>query len=122
MKSTWLSLAIAGAMTAGVTTLAQNAPPATPQAAAPAAPGAGQAPARGRGPGNPTRDPHNPAYVKAKELPDGTIPTANDEGNFIIGATHPAAPEMTAREDVPHGTINNFEMQSTDSKIYPGIA
>ena len=29
---------------------------------------------------------------------------------------------MTVKEDVPHGTVNNFEMLSTDSKIYPGIA
>src|SRR5580692_7379296 len=49
----------------------------------------------------PTRDPHSPGYVQAKELPDGTVPPSNADGNFIIGTTHPAAPEMTANPDVP---------------------
>src|SRR5439155_13532868 len=88
----------------------------------PAATTPGQPPARGARPPSPPRDPHNPAYPAARELPDGTIPTANDEGNFIIGPTHNPAPEMTVKEEVPHGTVNNFEMQSTESKIYPGIA
>ena len=70
----------------------------------------------------PTRDPNTPGYVQAKELPDGTLPPADAEGNFIIGPTHNPAPEMTVRDDVPHGTVHNFTMSSTDSKIYPGIA
>src|SRR5476649_2309973 len=70
----------------------------------------------------PTRDPHTPGYVSAKELPDGSIPTINDEGNFIIGPTHNPAPEMTIRADVLHGTIYRFTMNSADSRIYPGIA
>jgi enterochelin esterase-like enzyme len=59
--------------------------------------------------------------VKATELPDGTLPAANVDGNFIIGATHTAAPEMTVKEGVPQGTVINFTMSSADSKIYPGI-
>ena len=47
----------------------------------PAAP----APAR---PTPPTRDPHTPGYVTAKELPDGAVPPADADGNFIIGPTH----------------------------------
>ncbi len=39
-------------------------------------------------PGPPTRDPHTPGYVTAKELPDGTNPPANADGNFILGPTH----------------------------------
>jgi enterochelin esterase family protein len=70
----------------------------------------------------PTRDPNTPGYVAAKDLPDGTIPSANADGNFIIGPTHNPAPEMTAQEGVPQGTIINFTMSSADSKIYPGIA
>jgi enterochelin esterase-like enzyme len=70
----------------------------------------------------PTRDPHTPGYVAATELPDGTNPSPRADGNFIIGPTHPAAPEMTAAPDsVPQGQIFNITMQSTDSKIYPGI-
>ena len=69
----------------------------------------------------PTRDPHTPGYVEAKELPDGTVPTADQDGNFIIGPTHPPAPEMTA-DDLTHGTLVEFTMSSADSKYYPGIA
>ncbi len=70
----------------------------------------------------PTRDPHTPGYVTAPELIDGANPSPKADGNFIIGPTHPAAPEMAAQEGVPQGQIFNFTMESTDSKIYPGIA
>jgi len=69
----------------------------------------------------PTRDPHTPGYVQAKELPDGTIPSPAADGNFIIGPTHSAVPEMTA-PDLTHGEVIEFTMSSTDSKYYPGIA
>ena len=87
---------------------------------APAAPM--QAPPRAPRPTPPTRDPHTPGYVTAKELPDGEVPPANADGNFIIGPTHSPAPEMTVKDGVPQGTVYNFDMQSEDSKIYPGIA
>jgi len=70
----------------------------------------------------PTRDPHTPGYVQAKELPDGAVPAADADGNFIIGPTHNPAPEMTVQEGVPQGTVHTFTMNSADSKIYPGIA
>ena len=50
------------------------------------------------------------------------MPPVNVNGNFIIGPTHPASPDMTVKEGVAQGTIHNFTMSSTDSKIYPGIA
>ena len=77
---------------------------------------------RSERPAPPTRDPKTPGYVQAKELPDGTNPPANADGNFIIGPTHNAAPEMPAQNGVPHGTVIEFTMPSSDSKIYPGIA
>ncbi len=89
---------------------------AQPPAQAPAAP------ARPARPTPPTRDPHTPGYVTARELPDGAIPPADADGNFIIGPTHTPATEMVANDGVPQGTIVNFTMESTDSKIYPGIA
>ncbi len=79
------------------------------------------APSRVR-PRNPTRDPHSPGYVTATELPDGAVPSPTDDGNFILGPTHPRAKEMTANPDVPHGNIIRFTMKSTESKFYPGIA
>ncbi|MBW4039484.1 MAG: esterase family protein [Acidobacteria bacterium] len=70
----------------------------------------------------PTRDPHAPGYVNATELPDGTLPSPTADGNFIIGPNHPAASEMKPQPGVPQGTIIEFTMSSTDSKLYPGIA
>src|SRR5437870_4645708 len=96
-------------LTAVALVLAQvaAAPPQTP------------APAR---PTPPTRDPSTPGYVAAKELADGTVPPADADGNFIIGPTHTAAPEMTVNEANPQGTVYKFTMSSADSKMYPGIA
>jgi iron(III)-enterobactin esterase len=70
----------------------------------------------------PTRGPNTPGYVAAKELPDGAVPPADADGNFIIGPTHNPAPEMTAQEGVPQGRICTLTMSSADSTIYPGIA
>ena len=92
---------------------AQTAPPAQqPQ----------QQAARPPRPPAPTRDPHTPGYVTAKELADGANAPADQDGNFILGPTHPAAPEMAANDGVPQGTVYTFDMESKDSKIYPGIA
>ena len=93
---------------------AQTAPPAQTTPPAQTAP-----PPR---PTPPTRDPNTPGFVAAKELPDGAVPPADANGNFIIGPTHNPAPEMTAQDGVPQGTVYNFTMSSADSKLYPGIA
>ena len=70
----------------------------------------------------PTRDPHTNGYVQARELPDGAIPSAKENGNFIIGPTHDPAPEMAAKDNLSNGVVSEFTMESKDSKIYPGIA
>jgi enterochelin esterase family protein len=72
----------------------------------------------------PTRDPHTPGYVKATELPDGEVPSPEKDGNFIIGPTHPAAPEMQGADPKAElrGSVVEFTMTSADSKFYPGIA
>lgn len=70
----------------------------------------------------PTRDPHNPNYPQATELPDGQLPSINSDGNYIIGATHQASPETLTQAGVPHGTVHTFIMDSADSVIYrPGM-
>ena len=97
---------------------AQTPAPQVPAATTPAAP---QQPARGRNPA-PTRDPQTPGYVQATMLPDGEVPPADAIGNFVIGPTHNPAPEMSVQPGVPQGAIHEFRMESTDSKIYPGIA
>ncbi|HET9087205.1 MAG TPA: alpha/beta hydrolase-fold protein [Acidobacteriaceae bacterium] len=70
----------------------------------------------------PTRNPHKPGYVSARELPDGVNAPPDSDGNFILGPTHRPAPEMAPQKDVPQGTVFEFTMKSTDSKFYPGIA
>jgi iron(III)-enterobactin esterase len=70
----------------------------------------------------PVRDPHSPGYVTAKELPDGAVPSANLDGNFIIGPTHSPARELPAPDATLQGTVVEFTMNSADSKIFPGIA
>jgi enterochelin esterase family protein len=72
-------------------------------------------------PAPPARDPGTPGYVTAKELPDGTVPSAAVDGNFVIGPTHNPAPEATVQDGVPQGAVCNLTMSSADSKIYPGI-
>src|SRR5438876_639867 len=96
-----LRMTIAMGLMTGVPAMAQDrgTTPATTLAGAPA-----QTPARGARPPAPTRDPHTPGYVAARELPDGAVPPLDAEGNFIIGPTHNPAPEMAANEAVPQGT------------------
>jgi enterochelin esterase family protein len=93
--------------------------PARAQAPAPAAAAPQARPAR---PTPPTRDPNTPGYVTAKDLPDGANAPAKTDGNFILGPTHTPAPEMAAQEGVPQGEVFTFNMESADSKSYPGIA
>ena len=113
-SSLTLSLAIVALTTGGASALRQVPPPAAPQAPPATA-------VRTR-PQPPTRDPHTPGYVDARELPDGQVPPADVDGNFIIGPTHDPSPDMIVRDDVPHGSICELTMSSTESTIYPGIA
>ncbi len=69
----------------------------------------------------PTRDPHTAGYVTATELPDGAVPPADKDGNFILGPTHTPAPEALTNPDIPHGDIYEFVLNSADSKYYPGV-
>jgi enterochelin esterase family protein len=113
MKPTPLSMVLAiGLVAAGNPSMAQSATGPFPP----------QAPTPTPRPTPPTRDPNTPGYVTAKELPDGEIPSADVDGNFIIGPTHNPAPDTLVQHNVPQGTIIDFAMSSSDSKIYPGIA
>ncbi len=55
------------------------------------------------------------------EAPPGANPPPNVDGNFLIGPTYVKAPELTENPDVPHGKVEQFSMDSADSKFYPGI-
>ena len=118
MRRLLLTILLCAGIGAPVMSRAQSPAPAPPQAA----PATTPAPATPPRPVPPTRDPHTPGYVTATELPDGTLPPPDVDGNFIIGPTHVPAPETQPTEGVPAGTVCDLTMSSTDSKIYPGIA
>jgi enterochelin esterase-like enzyme len=73
-------------------------------------------------PAPPTRDPNTAGYVTAKDLPDGSLPPATVDGNFILGPTHEIPPAASTQGAIPRGAVIEFTMKSSDSKIYPGIA
>jgi enterochelin esterase family protein len=73
-------------------------------------------------PAPPTRDPKTVGYVAAKELPDGSNPPENADGNFILGPTHDLLAALPAQDSIPKGTVIEFTMNSAESKLYPGIA
>ncbi|MGV3754014.1 MAG: alpha/beta hydrolase [Verrucomicrobiota bacterium] len=45
-----------------------------------------------------------------------------DNVEFIIGPNYAPSPETIVKPGVPQGTIHQFTMDSTESKIYPGIS
>ena len=87
----------------------------TAQSAQPPVTGSSQTGA-GRGTTAPPRTPLLPTP------PLTARPTPDTDGNFVIGSPYAPAPELTVRDGVPHGTLHEFTMSSTESKIYPGIA
>jgi hypothetical protein len=103
-------------------TLGATAALAQTPAQAPAATPAQTTSSRPPRPTPPTRDPHTPGYVPAADVPDGTLPPATADGNFVLGPTHTPAPEMSVQPGVPQGKVYEFTMSSADSKLYPGIA
>jgi len=124
MTTARLCLALSMALAVSTARLPAQAPPAGPaQAAAPR-------------PVPPTRDPHTAGYVTATELPDGTLPSPDADGNFIVGPTHVPAPETVEaggvsqstasspqdRSIAPKGAVCELTMTSAGSRIYPGIA
>ena len=62
-------------------------------------------------------DPKSPSVAPAKEAEKQVLA----DGNFKIGPTYADAPELKVKDDVPKGTLHKFTMDSTDSKIYPGL-
>jgi enterochelin esterase family protein len=118
MKTT-LSFAILAAIIAGAIVAPTAQQPQAPQT--PAATTPPPQPARANRPPPPTRDPNTPGYVKATHLPPGATPAADALGNFVIAPPYAPAPEMAGDPAVLEGRVEIFTMESTDSKIYPGI-
>src|ERR1051325_10691161 len=48
-------------------------------------------------------------------------PAAGD-GDYVIGPPYANAPELTPRDGVLKGTVYRFIMDSTESRMYPGIS
>lgn len=89
-------------------------------AAAPASP-APPPPAASR-PVPPTRAPDAggaPPFTRV--APGGNAPV-DAAGDFLIGPDYLPAPELTPVEGIPQGTVQQFLMESKDSRYYPGIA
>ncbi len=55
------------------------------------------------------------------EAPPGANPPANIDGNFLIGPSYVPAPESKVVDGVPQGRVEQFSLDSADSKFYPGI-
>ena len=69
----------------------------------------------------PTRAPDGEGAPAFTRVPAGNAP-ADANGDFIIGPDYLPAPELTVTEGIPQGSVQQFTLQSTDSKFYPGIA
>jgi pimeloyl-ACP methyl ester carboxylesterase len=68
----------------------------------------------------PTRSPDAPGappFIRI-ETP-GVNPPTDTVGNYIIGPNYVRAPEFNVVEGVPQGRVEQFTMESKDSKYYP---
>ena len=66
---------------------------------------------------------HSPAQAPAVDMTRFAplTPGAGD-GDYTIAPPYANAPELTPNDAVPKGAVYHFTMNSTDSKIYPGIS
>ena len=70
--------------------------------------------------GPPTRPSDAPGAPKWTVIPGaGKNAPAKGDGDFLIGPEYLPAPELTEKPGVPKGTVQQFVMESRDSKIYP---
>ncbi len=105
----WLALALgAGA----AVNFAADSPPPRAATAAPAGP-----------PPPPTRSPLAPDAPRFTVLSaPGANPRSDRDGNFIIGPTYVAPRELEPAAGIPAGRVEQFTLESADSRFYPGIA
>ncbi len=83
-------------------------------------------------PAPPTRSPNGPGAPvfivlggKPGDAPfhavPGAVPPLSAEGDFLIGPEYSQAPELSKVAGVPQGRVEQFVMDSKDSRFYPGI-
>lgn len=66
--------------------------------------------------------PGAPAFIRLDDEP-GRNPPLDVSGNFLIGPDYQAAPELQPVEGVPTGRIEQFKIDSRETKLFnPGIA
>jgi len=86
----------------------------------------GTAPAAARGSAPAARGPGGPPATDADKAEMATLmdrpPYASGlgDGDYSVGPNYRPAVEESKRDDVPHGKIVRFVMNSADSKIFPG--
>ncbi len=61
------------------------------------------------------------AAANPTEAAPGVNPPFTVDGNFLIGPVYVKPPELTENPEVPKGKVQQFSMDSADSKFYPGI-
>lgn len=66
--------------------------------------------------------PANDASTNPTEAAPGANPPPNLDGNFLIGPKYVPASELSVIPGVPQGRVQQFSMNSAESKFYPGIA
>ncbi|HWD18552.1 MAG TPA: alpha/beta hydrolase-fold protein [Verrucomicrobiae bacterium] len=64
----------------------------------------------------------NDAASNPTSAAPGANPPLHAEGNFLIGPEYKPAPEFNVTPGVPQGKVQQFTLDSTNSKFYPGIA
>ncbi|TWT60517.1 alpha/beta hydrolase [Rubinisphaera italica] len=71
----------------------------------------------------PVRQFDAPGSPSFKVLETGENPPLDAYDNFVIGPEYVSAPEGKVAQDVPRGKVQQFTIDSTETKIYnPGIA
>jgi enterochelin esterase-like enzyme len=64
----------------------------------------------------------NDAAVNPTSAEPSANPPPNVDGNFLVGPVYVVAPELKVVAGVPQGSVQQFSMESTNSRFYPGIA
>jgi len=71
----------------------------------------------------PTRKFDDPGAPPFKVLKTGENPSLDANDNFVIGPEYVTAPERKAVEGIPQGKVQQFEIDSKETKLFnPGIA
>ena len=108
MKNAWVTfVAAAGSLIIAFSASAQTATPPAP-AVAPAP-----------RPTPPTRTVDGPGAPKFTVV--GRNAPLDADGDFVIGPAYSPAPELAVVAGVPQGKVLQFQLDSKDSKFYPGI-